>query len=133
MHAKRLLKLEEIDPVTQQPAPFPFANPTNAECFARTGRKEDGPSIDNFLVDLGSLKSPWNKRLSRVFACNFIECGLYGFVLDDLDTVAKAFLTHLKTIRLRAIESQEEDPGQDKLDEEKARARSMRQRNVSGE
>jgi hypothetical protein len=119
--------------VTQQPVAFPFAHPTFTERFERTLREEDGPSMDKFLVDLGSLKSSWNKRLSRVFARDFVNCKLYGYTLEDRDTVEQAFLVHLKTVRLRALESQEEDPTQDKLDEEKARARSMRQRNVSGE
>lgn len=89
----------------------------------------DGPSVDRFEIDLVSTKSKWNKRLAEVFAKHFISSGLYGYNQNFSSKIVKAFLVHLKTTRLRILESQGEDII-DKLDKAKVLVRDMRQHNV---
>jgi len=123
------MKIGMINDETGEPYEIVFLDPKESERFEKDKRGVDGPSIDRFEIDLVSTKSKWNKRLARVFAEDFLSSGLYGYNQDHSGKIVKAFLVHLKTIRLRIIESQGEDII-DKLDKAKSLARDMRRRSV---
>ena len=90
------MKVHEIDPEMEEPIPVSFASPEEVDQFSHTGKARDGPNADDFKIDLSCITSRWNKRAARVFAKSFVNSNQYR--CTNVDTVAKAFTTHLKTI-----------------------------------
>jgi hypothetical protein len=102
--------------------------------FARTKKAKDGPSADDFRLDLDadrSLTSPWNKRAGMIFADSFLASCEYS--CQDAALIRKTFATHLKTIRSRYLDSLDDDkePSQEDHDAVKLKARVARRRGVS--
>jgi len=118
-----------VDPETNEVGDMTFVEKADAERFSRTGNPEHGPSIGRFEIDLAMPHSDWNKRLSTVFAEDFIKSELYGFGPEDEEDVKEAFLVHVRTVR-RHITSRQGKSVIDQLDQTKASARNMRRRNV---
>jgi len=124
-----MLKMGEIDPVSGQPVEIVFLDPEESKRF-ELGIQKEGPTADRFLLDLVSTKSKWNKALAVVFAHHLISSELYGYGQQHFKEIGKGFLVHLKTIRLRLIEKEDEDDVT-KLDKASDLARDMRRRSVS--
>lgn len=122
------MKVNQVDPDTDEIKPIEYASLTDVQRFSRTKQTKDGPSPTDFKIDLSSSTSDWNKRAATIFADSFIASKRFN--CTDHNAIRKQFLTHLKTVRLRAMEVNEEDYNQNKRDLQVHKARLMRRRNV---
>ena len=84
----RLMNREGID------SPFP-PNPSVAELKNFNKRKQGGPTIDDFRIDVSGrhLRSPWNRRAAQIFAAEYIK--LEDAETKDRRVVEEAFLSHI--------------------------------------
>jgi hypothetical protein len=112
------------------------AAPEEVQHFARSRNRIDGPSVEDFRLDLATsaLSSAWNKHAAKVFARSFIQTGWYS--CDDEDFIRETFRTHLITLRKQyrdflAEDDDNESDAMDALDRQRAKAREQRRRNVS--
>lgn len=67
--------------------------------YKRTGKDEDGPSMDRFQVDFSGghpEKSPWNLCLAKIFANDYTK---HGLPLCELKEVTKFFLTYIHSLQ----------------------------------
>lgn len=128
-YARLLMKIDEIDPETEDLRPVAFATDHEVKQFARTKKQEHGPSLDNFRLDLGAVASPWNKRAATVFTEGFLAVGEYP--CQDYQRITKTFIRHLATIRAHYKKARNDEAStimqRDALIQ---RARIMRRRNV---
>ena len=73
--------------------------------YKRTGKDEDGPSMDLFRVDFSescAAKSPWNTRLAAIFANDYTKCGLPFRELKDVSDYFLKYLQSLQTVHRKA-------------------------------
>lgn len=68
--------------------------------YKRTGKDEDGPSVNLFRADFFGgppEKSPWNIRLAEVFTDDYSRSGLPFGQLKD---VSNYFFTYLRSLKV---------------------------------
>lgn len=126
-----LMKANEINLETGEIEPVQYADTADVERFARTKRAIHGPSTLNFKIDLSAPRSSWNKRAATIFSQSFIESNRYNST--DVEEIKATFLTHVKHLRNKALEGQNDDEeySQEKRDTALQKARMARRLNVS--
>ncbi|TFY55731.1 hypothetical protein EVJ58_g8060, partial [Rhodofomes roseus] len=94
---------------------IPVVNAERTAQYERTKRKDDGPTIDDFALDLiGPLGSPWNMRAKIIFAESFV---IADYSCKDKVKVRRAFKVHLTTLR-RQFKKLARDPAYELTPEE---------------
>ena len=110
---------------------IPVVSLDRLERYARTKKKEDGPTADEFEVDFSdTLGSHWNMRAKAVFAESFI---LGGYSCKNKREVQRVFKVHMGTLRQqfkRLMRDPDYEPSAIELDQERARNRTARRREV---
>jgi hypothetical protein len=79
-----------------EPAPQEAVNK-----YKISGRKEDGPSKEQFQADFSEASpqnSPWNVRLAVIFADDYVREGL---IFSELSQITDYFYTYLQTLRTK--------------------------------
>lgn len=111
--------------------PIPVVSAERADHYARTKRREDGPTSDVFALDfMDNLGSHWNMRAKAVFAESFIQS---GYSCKDKREVQRVFTVHVGTLRRQfkvLMRDPDYEPTPEELEQEKARNRAARRREV---
>lgn len=92
--------------------------PTDKEIKVFAKYKRDGPTKENFRVDVRgkNQKSAWNRRCAELFASEFVLVS--GASTRDVSVVSKAFLSHVQTLCLQyKKQPQGESDGEDDAEE----------------
>ncbi|EPS92960.1 hypothetical protein FOMPIDRAFT_1056403 [Fomitopsis schrenkii] len=111
--------------------PIPVVSAERADHYARTKRREDGPTSDVFALDfMDNLGSHWNMRAKAVFAESFIQS---GYSCKDKREVQRVFTVHVGTLRRQfkvLMRDPDYEPTPEELEQEKARNRAARRREL---
>lgn len=104
------------------------------ERFTKTGKEEDGPDLNTFLLDFdgNTMHTSWNERIVLLLANQYLE--EEDPFTDDLPKVRHAFMQHLRTLhrnyqKRRAIQT-DDDVIQEQQDQRRDN-QSARQRKVN--
>ena len=100
--------------------------------YKRTGKDEDGPSLDLFRADLSRgrpEKSPWNIRLAEIFADNYTKSKL---PFRQLKEVTDFFLTYVQTLKTaHRKKTSTSTSGRGSVYKDNSRNNRIRQRKIS--
>lgn len=111
--------------------PIPVASVEQADNYARTKNREDGPTPETFSIDfVGSLGSFWNMRAKAVFAESFV---LEGYSCKNKREIQRVFKVHMATLRRQhkaLMRDPDYQPTVEELEQEKACNREARRREV---
>lgn len=111
--------------------PIPVVSADSADHYARTKRSEDGPTLDAFALDFTDASgSPWNMRAKKVFAESFVQA---GYSCTNKQEVQRVFKIHMVALRRQLkmlMRDPDYEPTPEELDQEKARNRAARRREV---